>query len=51
MQELREGGYPLEIRMEMLNSGIKGYTEMWKLEFENRPGNATLNKRRAQKLV
>ena len=56
MQELREGGYPLEIRMEMLNSGIKGYTKMWKLEFENkgfvnRPGKATLNKRRAQKLV
>ena len=52
MQELREGGYPLEIRMEMLNSGIKGYTKMWKLEFENkgfvnRPGKATLNKHRS----
>ena len=56
MQELREGGYPLDIRIDMLNSGIKGYVKMWKLEFDNKgfvnsPGKATLNKHRAQKLV
>ena len=28
MQELREGGYPTEIREEILNSAIKGYTKM-----------------------
>ena len=42
MQELREGGYPIEVRTEMLQSGIKGYCKMWNLEIQgqgyvNRP--------------
>ena len=55
MQELREGGYPIEVRTEMLQSGIKGYCKMWNLEirgqgYVNRPGKATATKRRAKKL-
>ena len=55
MQELREGGYPIEVRTEMLQSGIKGYCKMWNLEIQgqsyvNRPGKATATKRRAKKL-
>ena len=32
MQELREGGYPIEIREEILNSAFRGYTKMWRAE-------------------
>ena len=55
MQELREGGYPIEVRTEMLQSCIKGYCKMWNLEvqgqgFVSGPGKATATKRRAKKL-
>ena len=54
MRELREGGYPKNIREEILNSGFKGYARMWMSEvnnqgFVNRPGKATKMKRRANK--
>ena len=48
MQKLREGGYPQNIRGEILLVGIKRYSKMWTLQCENqgfinRPGKATQN--------
>ena len=56
MQELREGGYPAEIREEIVKSAFKGYSKMWSNQcsnqgYVNRPGKATQLKRRAQKLA
>ena len=56
MAELREGGYPLNWRMEVLSSAVKGYQRIWSMESEgtghvNRPGWVTQNKRRAENLI
>ena len=56
MQELTEGGYPYNIREEILVAGMKGYARMWELQCNklghvNRPGKATQQKRRVQKLI
>ena len=55
MQELRESGYPLSVREEIINSAITGYCRIWELEclgtgHVNRPSQATALKRRATKL-
>ena len=55
MQELRESGYPLSVREEIVNSAITGYSRIWELEclgtgHVNRPSQATVLKRGATKL-
>ena len=55
MEELQEGGYTEDWRLEVLESAIKGYERIWKSEVEgtgavNRPEGNTRLKRRWEKL-
>ena len=54
MQELREGGFPKKVRLEIVQSATVGFGRLWEKEIKgetriNRPPEATEKKRRAEK--
>ena len=54
-QELREGGYPLSVREEIIKSATTGFQRLWEAQCRgeaniNRPGHSTRVKRRAGRL-